>query len=93
MSYRTAVKILPNNLLKQIQEYVDGECIYIPIKSENKKEWGTKTTTRLELDNRNKEIYEAYLKGISARYLGEKYFLSVKSIQRIIREEKSANEP
>lgn len=40
MSYKKAIHILPEELLELIQEYVDGECIYIPRKSNNKKEWG-----------------------------------------------------
>lgn len=37
MSYKKAIHILPEELLELIQEYVDGECIYIPRKSNNKK--------------------------------------------------------
>lgn len=39
MSYKKAIHILPEELLELIQEYVDGEYIYIPRKSNNKKEW------------------------------------------------------
>jgi hypothetical protein len=42
MSYKRAIYILPNDLLEQVQEYIDGEFIYIPRKSSNKKEWGAK---------------------------------------------------
>ncbi len=37
MSYKKAIHILPEELLELIQEYVDGEYIYIPRKSNNKK--------------------------------------------------------
>lgn len=53
MSYKKAIHILPEELLELIQEYVDGECIYIPRKSNNKKEWGSNTPTREELSIRN----------------------------------------
>lgn len=54
MSYKRAIHILPNDLLEMVQEYVDGEFIYIPRKSGKKKEWGSSTSTRTcLLHNRN----------------------------------------
>ncbi|AZV58690.1 CD3324 family protein [Clostridium sp. AWRP] len=91
MSYKKAIYILPDDLLKQVQKYVDGEFIYIPRKSCNKKEWGARTSTRKELQQRNTQIYEDYLAGHSSQDLSEKYFLSLKSIERIIREQKNSN--
>lgn len=88
MSYKKAIYILPNDLLEKVQEYVDGECIYIPRKLENKKEWGSRTVTRQELYKRNTQIYEDYLAGDSTQDLSRNYFLSLKSIQRIIRQQK-----
>ena len=43
MSYRKATDILPIEILQVIQEYVDGDYLYIPKKKENIKEWGTNT--------------------------------------------------
>lgn len=91
MSYKKAVYILPNNLLELIQQYVDGEFIYIPRKSDNKKEWGSNTTTRKELYERNTKIYKDYLAGSNIEQLCEKYYLSLKSIQRVIRKQKNIN--
>lgn len=84
MRYKKADKIFPAELLELVQLYVDGECIYIPRKFSNKKEWGTETTTRQELIIRNKQIYEDYQGGCHLEYLSQKYYLSLKSIQRII---------
>jgi Mor family transcriptional regulator len=91
MSYKKAMHILPIDLLEQIQAYVDGELIYIPRKSGNKREWGTETSTRKELQQRDIQIYKDYLAGSSLMKLAEKYFLSVKSIQRIIRTQRNMN--
>lgn len=48
MCYQNGKKILPPPLLSAIQEYIDGEYIYIPRKTNNKRPWGstkgTKTT-------------------------------------------------
>ncbi|MFQ7800975.1 MAG: hypothetical protein ACLRHW_15890 [Coprobacillus cateniformis] len=46
MSYRKATDILPIEILQVIQEYVDGDYLYIPKKKENIKEWGTNTKTK-----------------------------------------------
>lgn len=84
MRYKKAAHILPQELLLQVQEYIDGECIYIPRISDNKKRWGSSTTTRQELKDRNEQIYSDYLTGVRMELLAETYCLSLKSIQRII---------
>ena len=95
MSYSKAIDLIPAELLNEIQKYVDGEFIYIPRKESNKKSWGTNTTTKQELNTRNKEIYLDYQAGMDINTLSESYFLSVKSIQRILLKEKRIveNEP
>lgn len=84
MSYKKATHVLPQELLEKVQEYIDGEFIYIPRISDNKKNWGATTSTRQELQDRNEQIYLDYVAGEHMEKLAEKYFLSVKSIQRII---------
>ena len=84
MSYKKAEQVLPIEIVELIQNYIDGECIYIPRKKNNRKPWGEKTTIRQELSERNIKIYEDYKNGLKIATLAEKYFLSEKSIQRII---------
>lgn len=84
MSYIKANNILPDELVELIQEYIDGEYIYIPKKEANKKAWGSNTNTKLELEHRNNNIYNDYVNGIQVDELTTKYFLSIKSIQRVI---------
>ena len=88
MSYVKAEDILPRELIEAIQQYVDGRSIYIPTKE--KQDWGTKTDTRRFLKERNEEIYESYMQGLSLHELAVKYALSVKSIQRILRNQRMA---
>lgn len=88
MSYIKATNILPQELLEVIQDYVDGEYIYIPRKECNKKNWGENTKTKREITIRNVNIYEEYKYGIPVRILAKKYYLSEKSTQRIILEMK-----
>ncbi|GLC30312.1 CD3324 family protein [Clostridium omnivorum] len=88
MSYSNARDIFPNEVLEIIQKYVDGEYIYIPKKEENKIAWGELTESKNELLKRNTSIYEDYLKGMSTQLLSAKYYLSPKTIQRIVSEMK-----
>ncbi|SKB39830.1 Mor transcription activator family protein [Acetoanaerobium noterae] len=85
MGYIKAEEILPNEIIELIQKYVDGKNIYIPRKSDSRQEWGAKTETRRELNLRNNDIYKDYLAGMKITDLACKYYLSEKSIQRIIR--------
>ena len=84
MGYKKAAHVLPPDLLEKVQEYIDGEYIYIPRNTGNKKDWGAATSTRQELQERNECIYSDYMSGKNMEALAEQYYLSVKSIQRII---------
>lgn len=88
MGYRKAEEILPMEIIELIQQYVDGENIYIPRKADNRQQWGAGTALRQELSERNHRIYQDYLSGMRSGELAFKYYLSEKSIQRIIREMK-----
>ena len=88
MGYIKAEEILPMEIIELIQQYVDGENIYIPRRSENRREWGHNTHIKQELSVRNEQIYEAYRNGMKMPELAVRFFLSEKSIQRIVREMK-----
>ncbi len=91
MAYVKAVEVLPIEILKQIQNYVQGEIIYIPKETYNKKSWGENTNTKETLNKRNEQIYEDYKKGFSVFELSEKYFLVEESIRRILRKKNKEN--
>jgi Mor family transcriptional regulator len=91
MRYRKANEILPEKLVELIQDYIDGGYVYIPRKQENKKSWGETSKVREELQVRNLEIYSRYQAGASVKELAEQFYLSEKSIQRIVLQEKKAN--
>ena len=88
MSYIRADKILPKELLEAIQQYVDGQIIYIPRKE--KQEWGSGTSAKEFFRERNERIFQAWQKGISEDELSRRFSLSRKSIQRILRSQKLA---
>lgn len=85
MSYIRAEEILPEEVLTAIQQYVEGQMIYIPKKSDSRRKWGTGTDTRKNLEIRNARMYEMYCKGATVKELADEFFLTEKSVQRIIR--------
>lgn len=86
MSYRRADDILPENILEILQTYVSGDTIYVPKKKECRKRWGASTGVNEKLRIRNEQILEQYQKGVSTKELALQYYLTQKSIQRILRE-------
>ena len=88
MKYSNAYKVLPIDIVKVIQEYVDGEYLYIPRKEEEQKKWGEQSGSRDTLKKRNVEIYLKYIEGAEILDLAQKYYLSDKSIRRIISQQK-----
>lgn len=85
MRYEKAQDILPEEILQIVQEYIDGEYLYIPRKEENKKTWGENSGVLRELDIRNKEIFYKYNQGVSVSELSSLFYLSEASIRRIVR--------
>lgn len=84
MKYKKAQDVLPEELVRLLQNYVSGDYLYIPRKEGEKKSWGEKSGTRDLLKARNIEIYDKYREGASVEKLSEKYFLSEQSVRRII---------
>lgn len=85
MSYINAKSVLPKEMIEEIQKYVNGVNLYIP------KVPGAKSTCssyQLELYRRNQEIYELFLQGEKVSKLAAEYYLSDKSIYRILGEMK-----
>lgn len=88
MSYIKAADVLPENLINILQNYIDGEYIYIPRKENTRKAWGESTRSRESVAARNLEIVQKYGQGISVASLSKTYYLSPKSLQRIIAKNK-----
>lgn len=82
MKYKNANSILPEELIENIQQYVQGEYIYIPIK--NRAEVSQPTEYDVELQKRDEHIYTRHLEGIPNKKLAEMYCLSESSIRRIV---------
>lgn len=88
MKYINAQNVLPEEVIKIIQEHIDGEFLYIPRKNGNQLSWGEKSGARESLNERNIIISSNYKAGASIPELSQKYFLSEQSIRRIVSQEK-----
>ena len=84
MGYKKAMSVLPGDLLAAVQNYIDGEYIYIPRKGGNKKKWGERKNSRHQLEKRNRAIMEQYRRGIAVEALARQYYLSPKTIYKIL---------
>ncbi len=84
MSYVNGKEVLPPYILTEIQKYYGGGLIYIPLPEDKKSIWGSRTTTKKDLDKRNKEIRYKKDVGLSIQELMEEYHLSYDSIKRIL---------
>ena len=84
MGYKTAKTVLPNELIRLIQKYVDGEYLYIPRKEEKRRCWGETTGGRLITQRRNAEIKRRHYGGASVSLLANDYCLSPKTVYKIV---------
>lgn len=84
MNYKNAASILPASLLEQLQDYVQGDYLYIPKKEDQHKKWGDKTGSRIRISQRNQCIRKDYHSGMSIEKLSNTYFLSVHTIRKIV---------
>lgn len=92
MNYKNAKDIFPPELLKEIQNYVQGERIYIPQLDNVRTNWGNKSGSRSEITFRNNEIIVKYKEGLSMEEIAELFCLSNESIRKIIyKNSKDAN--
>ena len=84
MKYKNAKNILPENFLRELQYYVQGEIIYVPGNRSNRAGWGENNGTREVYAKRNHEIYMLFISGITMDEIAERYHLSEYSIRKII---------
>lgn len=90
MKYIKAQNVLPEEVIKLIQQYVDGKCLYIPRKNGEQKAWGELSGMKEDLRDRNQTIYQKYVDGNRIEDLSKEFFLSEQSIRRVIRQERAS---
>ena len=82
MGYLNAAEVLPDDLLEEIQKYVDGSLLYIP--ERGRRLWGTGTDSREFFRKRNQEIREKYEGGSTLEELSEQYGLAYSTVRKIV---------
>lgn len=83
MKYKNAKDILPDRLLRELQEYVSGGLLYVPQNGE-KRAWGENSGARQYYKQRNQEIRAAYQAGDGISQLAEKYNLTEEALRKIL---------
>jgi len=83
MKYKKASDILPDDLLREVQKYIDGEALYIP-KGKARKKWGESSGGRTFFLQRNEEIRNKFFHKVSIEELVEEYCLSYETIRKIV---------
>jgi len=81
--YKNAGEVLPRELLRALQDYFEGELVYVPVRK--KRAWGEQSGARAQLRARNDEIRARYRRGKSLDSLAAQYCLSTHTIRKIVR--------
>lgn len=87
MNYKKGADVLPDRLLKEIQEYVEGCLVYIPKKSD-KAGWGYLSGTRQFIDKRNNKINTLFEQGEAISSLSDRFHLGEDTIRKIVYKKK-----
>ena len=93
MSYLNADELLPPELLREIQVYIQGSLVYIPCQDEKRLGWGARSGARDTFDRRNAAIREAKSQGKRIDDLADEYGLSPGGIRKILYGDKSHKRP
>lgn len=83
MKYENGKDIFPEQLLKQIQKYVSGKLVYIPV-NDQKRVWGESSGYKQYLVERNRNIKTKFYAGTSIEQLADEFYLSQESIKKIV---------
>ena len=84
MCFKNAKNILPPELLNELQRYIQGEMLYVPLASKSKAGWGELSGARAEIKKRNAEIRRRFRDGADVRGLARQYYLSEPSVRKIV---------
>ena len=84
MHHINARDLLPDGLVKELQRYIQGGYLYVPIDPAQQKHWGEASGYRQELQQRNRQILEEYRQGASIDGLAQRYCLSESAVRKIV---------
>ena len=83
-AYVNAYEILPRELLEEVQQFAEGQLVYIPNKTGTRRAWGENTETQSLVKARNEKIMKDRISGMSVPELTLKYHLSESTVQKIV---------
>ena len=84
MEHLDVTTLLPEELLSQVQRYVQGRSLYIPKLKDSYKKWGDNTHGKTITLLRNEEIRASFCDGFTVEELANRYHLSLESIRKIV---------
>lgn len=82
MRYVNADIIFPEELLNEIQKYMNGELVYVPKSKALRKKLGWKFRQQKNYNLRNDEIRRKFLDGDTIEKLSDRFCLSSDTIKR-----------
>ncbi|WP_336773496.1 CD3324 family protein [Paenibacillus sp. MMO-58] len=84
MKYVKADMVLPEQLLREVQKYMNGVMMYVPKPEGDRAGWGVKSGGRQRLEQRNGQIRELFSRGATIDQLTERFYLSCDTIKKIV---------
>lgn len=84
MEYKRAEDILPEELLKELQIYIQGATLYVPKSTHRHQAWGEKSGTRKKIQLRNSEMKKKFLSNRTITSLAQEYYLSEETVKKIV---------
>jgi len=84
MKYVNADIIFPEELLSEIQKYIQGGMVYVPKPKGLRKKWGENSGSREILNHRNDKIRKKFFGGDTIDQLSDQFCLSSDSIKKIV---------
>ncbi|RJQ06169.1 MAG: hypothetical protein C4551_08805 [Bacillota bacterium] len=81
--YRNAAKVLPPDLLAELQQYAPGTQLYVPRPGE-RIGWGERSGARRDLARRNEAIRRRKAQGATIEQLMAEFHLGHDSIRKIL---------
>ena len=84
MPYINADGLLPPELLREVQRYVQGTMVYVPKAGGRRLAWGARNGARDALDRRNDEIRSGHRAGRTVEELADRYGLSEDAIRKAL---------
>lgn len=88
MKYVNATNVLPEELVMELQKYIQGETLYIPKEKKAHRKWGANSGARERIEKRNERMKEAFVDGASIEELASCFFLSQETVKKIVYKKK-----